>query len=187
MTASGRLAWVVEALGVRPGDRVLEVGCGHGVAVSEVCGRLEDGHVIAIDRSRKMIELAERRNRAHVNASRAAFHAVALADLDLGDARFDTIFAVNVRALWTEPAVGALAVVRGLLAPAGTFHAFLIQPPGWGDPGRRRALAREVAGVLEANGLAATVATAHDGPPVPAIHVAARATGTRATRNRPSK
>jgi cyclopropane fatty-acyl-phospholipid synthase-like methyltransferase len=174
VAAGDRLRQVVEALGVRPGDRVLEIGCGHGVAVSEVCARLVDGHVVALDRSAKMIEAARRRNRAHVDAGRAVLHAVALADADLAGLRFDRVFAVNVRALWSPPeAARSLEIVRGLLAPGATLHAFLAQPPGWGDPGRRRALAREVGETFEANGLRVASASVDDGPPVPLIHVAA--------------
>src|ERR687886_2068652 len=69
--ASERFVWAVDTLEVRPTDRLLEVGCGHGVAVSVVCERLTTGTISAIDRSPKMIEMAARRNREHVEAGRA--------------------------------------------------------------------------------------------------------------------
>ena len=135
--ASERLAWAVETLAVAPGDRVLEVGCGHGVAASLVCERLGRGRLTAIDRSAKMIDLATRRNREHVAAGRARFEAVALEQADFGGERFDTIFGVHVAALWRSQA--ALAVVRAHLAPAGALY-IVNQLPGR----RTRAEARGV-------------------------------------------
>ena len=85
--ASERFVWAVDTLEVRPADRLLEVGCGHGVAVSLVCERLTTGTIAAIDRSPKMIEVATRRNREHVDAGRAVLEAVALEDADLGAVR----------------------------------------------------------------------------------------------------
>ena len=58
---SERLAWAVDTLAIEPADRVLEIGCGHGVAASLVCERLGSGRLTAIDRSHTMIEMAERR------------------------------------------------------------------------------------------------------------------------------
>ena len=121
--ASERFVWAVDSLEVRPGDRLLEVGCGHGVAVSLVCERLTTGTITAIDRSPKMIEMATRRNREHLNAGRAVLEAVALEDADLGDRRFDKVFAFNVAPFWLAPKE-ALAIVRRHLAPDGAVYIF---------------------------------------------------------------
>ena len=68
---SERFVWAVETLAPDPADLVLEVGCGHGVAVWLVCNRLIDGQITAIDRSEKMIEMARRRNHEHIAEGRA--------------------------------------------------------------------------------------------------------------------
>ena len=75
---------------------MLEVGCGHGVAVSLICERLDGGRVTGRDRSAKMIAAAERRKREHVAAGRAAFRTEAFEEADLGDERFDKVLAVHV-------------------------------------------------------------------------------------------
>lgn len=120
--AADRLVWAVDTLDVRPTDRVLEVGCGHGVAVSLVCERLDGGSITAIDRSPTMIEAARRRNADHVAAGRARFQAASLHEADLGDARFDRVFAVHVGVFLRGDPARELRVVSDHLAPGGRLH-----------------------------------------------------------------
>ena len=132
---SQRLGWAVDALAIEPADRVLEVGCGHGVAASLVCERLDSGRLTAIDRSKKMIDMATRRNHGHVAAGRASFGVATFQEATFGEERFDKVFAVNVALFWRQPRE-ALAIVRGLLAPDGTLYV-IGQAPGWTGSGAR--------------------------------------------------
>ena len=124
---SERLRVIVERLGIRAGDRVLEIGCGHGVAATFVCQRLDGGRLTAIDRSPKMIAAAAQRNAAFVDAGTAEFLVATLEELDLGERRFDTIFAVRVGLFHREPA-RARALAERWLAPGGTVTA-VFDPP----------------------------------------------------------
>jgi ubiquinone/menaquinone biosynthesis C-methylase UbiE len=114
---SDRLERVVDRLDMRPGDRVLEIGCGHGVAATLVCER--GGRLTAIDRSPKMIAAAAKRNAAYVEAGSAEFLLGSLEELDLGDRRFDKIFAVRVGLFHREPE-RAHRLAERWLAPGGT-------------------------------------------------------------------
>jgi SAM-dependent methyltransferase len=124
---SARIAWAVGCLDLAPGARVLELGCGHGVALSLVAERLKDGHVVGLDRSPKMTAAARARNRAHVDAGRATILTASLHEADLGDARFDVVFGVHFPPLLRGDPARELATVRRVLAPAGRLYA-LSQP-----------------------------------------------------------
>jgi ubiquinone/menaquinone biosynthesis C-methylase UbiE len=124
---SERLRRIVEQLGIRPDDDVLEIGCGHGVAATFVCERLGRGRLTAIDRSPKMIAAAAKRNAACVEAGTAEFVVATLEELDLGDRRFDVIFAVRVGLFHREPE-RARQLAERWLAPGGTLRA-VFDPP----------------------------------------------------------
>jgi cyclopropane fatty-acyl-phospholipid synthase-like methyltransferase len=166
---SARLSWAVEQLGVRSGDRVLEVGCGHGVAATLVCARLDSGSFAGIDRSPKMIAMAENRNAPHVASGRARFEVARFEDFEGG--RFDKLFAVHVALFWREPAM-ALARVRELLDPGGTLSLFS-QAAGW-DAAAAQAFTESVGGVLREHGFEVERAVVGETAPVPSAGVTAR-------------
>jgi trans-aconitate methyltransferase len=57
-----RNRWAVELLEVQPTDRVIELGCGPGVAVAALAERATQGLVVGVDHSEVMIGQARHRN-----------------------------------------------------------------------------------------------------------------------------
>ena len=53
--------WTVELLEIAPGDRVLEFGCGPGLALAAAAARATSGRLVGIDHSSVMIEQARAR------------------------------------------------------------------------------------------------------------------------------
>ena len=168
---SQRFVWAVETLALDPADRVLEVGCGHGVAVSLVCERLTNGQITAIDRSPKMIEMAVRRNREQIAAGRAMLRTAALETTDFGEERFDKVFAFNVAPFWLQPE-DALGIVRRHLGPDGAVYLF------WDarhtQPGRVRDLAEQLSEKFRLAKFSIDQVLVKDLRPVPAVCVIAR-------------
>lgn len=124
---SDRLRSIVEGMRIQADDRVLEIGCGHGVAASFVCERLRSGHLVAIDRSKKMIDAAIRKNREHVEAGKAEFQVTDVLDFNPGRRRFDKIFAVRVGLLHRDKTL-ARSLLEPWLAPRGKIVLVYDEP-----------------------------------------------------------
>lgn len=129
MSSNQRLALVVDLLELEPEHRVLEVGCGHGVAGTLVLDRLEHGRYVGIDRSPKMIAAAERRLADALAEHRAELRCTTMADAELDGEQFDRIFAARVVAMTRKPELTAAAM---RLAPHGLLLLALDSPVG--DP-----------------------------------------------------
>jgi cyclopropane fatty-acyl-phospholipid synthase-like methyltransferase len=130
---SPRIANYVNALPLRPGLRVLEIGCGPGVAAREVSRRIGDGKVVAIDRSATAVRLATAGSASEIESGRLEFRTVAIEDFerDAGEDRFDLAFAMRVGALdGRHPEAGRRAMMRlkAALTPAGLLFIDAQQP-----------------------------------------------------------
>lgn len=138
---SPRLAAIVDALPLGPGMRVLEVGCGTGAAAREVARRIAGGHVVAIDRSARSVDLARRSCAAEIQSGCLTVRHAAVENFELepGEAPFDLAFAVRVGALdgrHPELEQAALTRIARALTPTGRFFV------DGGDPLREVRLRR---------------------------------------------
>jgi len=130
--------WMVDCLEVGPGDRVLDVGCGPGLAVAEAAER-SGGPVAGVDASDTMVRLALRRNRAAVCQGRVVIERADAARLPFPDAHFTKAGSLNSLQFWASPARGLGELYR-VLEPGGRVAVVLMarhddstgpETPGW--------------------------------------------------------
>ncbi|MBO0880110.1 MAG: methyltransferase domain-containing protein [Mycobacterium sp.] len=110
-----------DLLNVRPGCRILEVGCGLGDDAAALAERVvPDGSVVAIDGSEAMVNAARER---HGDVAGLSFDVADAAHLPFGDANFDACRIDRVLQHIDDPARALAEMVR-VLRPGGVLVAF---------------------------------------------------------------
>lgn len=124
---------LVEQAGLRPGHRVLDVGCGTGSLIVLIKGTYAGAEVVGLDPDQKALALARRK----VERAGLAVH------LDQGfsdrlpyeDGRFDRVFSTfMLHHLQEDEKEKTLREARRVLAPGGSLH-LLDFAPGQHDSG----------------------------------------------------
>jgi SAM-dependent methyltransferase len=104
------------ALGARPGDRILDVGCGPGFYVTELLEAVgPKGSVAGVDASADMLAVAAKRAEGHTNVT---FHQADATSLPVPDAGFDRAVCVQVLE-YVRDVPAALSQMHRALRPGG--------------------------------------------------------------------
>jgi SAM-dependent methyltransferase len=112
---SPRLQKIIDVLPLKPGIRVLEIGCATGIVARETLKRIGNGYVLGIDRSAKAIQKAIALSQEEIKTGRLVFRQIAIENFAFlkGDAPFDLVFGIRVGALdGRHPSAGLLAFDR---------------------------------------------------------------------------
>ncbi|ACY14561.1 methyltransferase domain-containing protein [Haliangium ochraceum] len=125
-----------ELLGLRPGARVLDAGCGTGDDVIELAGLVgEEGRAVGLDNSQAIVD--EGRARAHRAGVAAEFHVGDIAELPFPDHAFDAVRADRVL-MHIPDRERALSELVRVTRPGGRV---VVREPDWdtmivdgGDP-----------------------------------------------------
>ena len=108
----------LDLLALRPDNRLVELGCGHGATLAKAAQVITTGSLAGVDFSPVMIAHAKKRNRALVNAGRISLHLGNTDQLPFPDGAFTAALSVHTIYFWQDPAAH-LKEVRRILAPGG--------------------------------------------------------------------
>lgn len=146
-----RARWVVSLLELRPGDDVLQIGCGPGYALGLIA-QATRGRVVGMDPSPLLIRMADRRLRRREWGGRTTLICADLEDLPRFDVAFEKVLAVDA---WRPPAepMRVLGILQERLAPGGRL-AIAMRPQERRQDAAATAQSRaaEIAGSLRDSG-----------------------------------
>jgi len=104
--------WTMGFMDLQSDDRVLDIGCGGGMAVKLIAQITTEGFVVGVDYSEDMVQQARRRNTAAIRAGRVEVKHGNVAALPYDDASLDKVISVEAFYFWPDPVVNLQEVHR---------------------------------------------------------------------------
>ena len=118
--------WTISLLNVEKEDNVLEIGFGPGIAIQRLTQIVQDGKIIGVDYSEKMLKQASKRNKTAIQNGVVELIQADVHQLPSFDFSFDKVYSVNSIPFWKEPAE-ALKGIRKVMKDGGII-AITVQP-----------------------------------------------------------
>jgi ubiquinone/menaquinone biosynthesis C-methylase UbiE len=109
---------VLDALRIADGDRVLEVGFGHGKTLATAAASTPTATFAGIDVSADAVRVASRRCRNEIAAGRMELQLGDARALPWADASFAKAFTVHTIYFWSDP-IACLRELRRVVRPGG--------------------------------------------------------------------
>jgi ubiquinone/menaquinone biosynthesis C-methylase UbiE len=117
---------VLQVLEPKPGERILELGCGHGRALGRIAQQISSGVAVGVDPSSVMRDVASRHLRRAIRAGRARVENGDSSSIPEHTGSFDKLFSVHTLYFWRDLDAG-LQEIRRVLRPGGqvllAFHS----------------------------------------------------------------
>lgn len=132
-------SWAIDLLGVRPSDKVLEVGFGPGVGIQLLTKSASSGRVVGVDYSKEMVEQATVRNAKAIEAGLVDLLEGSVERLPFEDETFNSALAVNSMQVWPD-AVAGLREIRRVMKPGGRIALAFTRHSGQPKSGLTEAL-----------------------------------------------
>lgn len=117
---SPRIEAAIALLDPRPGEYLLEIGCGSGQAIEAALARQPAARIVAIDRSDKAVARARVVNATTIATGNVEVLSGDIEQASVSPGMFDRVFALRVNSFWTRPGV-ALPHVAASLRPDGAL------------------------------------------------------------------
>ncbi|CAA9889359.1 conserved hypothetical protein [Candidatus Methylobacter favarea] len=103
---------VIDLLEIQPGDRVLEVGFGPGVAIERLAVSTPTGWIAGIDSSREMVEQVQARNAKAIAEGRIDLRLGAVERLPFEDYSVNKVLSINSLQVWPDALAGLKEICR---------------------------------------------------------------------------
>lgn len=154
-----------ERLGLRPHDRVLEVGFGGGYLIGRMAVVVTEGRLAGVDVSQAMVDVCSNRFRALAQAGRLDLHCANAESLPYPDGHFDKACTVNSIFYWPD-AQQAIRELSRVLEPGGRLVMCFTCPESlrgksFSQHGLRLYQAEQVDQMMRTAGLAQASVTRH--------------------------